>query len=116
MAAYVASLRKVLAMTPSRLLPAHGAAIANPKQAIEAYLAHRQAREEQVLTMLTDQGQDLAALVGRVYGQVRPELERFAYENLLAHLIKVEAEGRAAKTEDGGWRSGRTKISARPAT
>ena len=50
--AYLRSLRRVQALRPSRVLPAHGPVIENPLALIEQYLAHRHHREVQVLSAL----------------------------------------------------------------
>jgi len=47
----------------------------------------------------------LEALVGRVYDDVDPSLHRVAMRSLLAHLLKLEAEGRVV-TDGDGWRGG----------
>ena len=43
-------------------------------------------------------------LVGLVYGPLDPRLVKPAGRSLLSHLIKLEAEGQAARAEGEGWR------------
>lgn len=97
--AYVASLEKVLALGPRRLLPAHGPAIDQPEIRIREYIQHRQAREDQILAALRAGYRTREAIVGRVYPDLSPALEAVAAESVLAHLLKLEAEHRA-------WRMG----------
>ena len=49
---YLASLERVLALAPARILPAHGATIDDPDALLRGYLAHRHEREEQVIAAL----------------------------------------------------------------
>lgn len=103
--AYLASLRRILALGPARLLPAHGPAIDDPKALIEMYLAHRQRREEQIRDALALGLGDVDAIVGRVYGTLPSELTAAAAEQVLAHLRKLAAEGQARLLDDGRWES-----------
>jgi glyoxylase-like metal-dependent hydrolase (beta-lactamase superfamily II) len=102
--AYLASLRRLLDLKPSRLLPAHGPAIDDPRSVIEMYLGHRARREKQILAALGRGAGDVAAIVGRIYGGLPEELTGAAAENVLAHLRKLEAEGAARLRDDGHWR------------
>ena len=99
---YLASLKRVLAMDPARLLPAHGPAIDDPAGIINRYLSHRAMREEQVLAALGDGLDTVAAIVDRIYVDLSDPLVPMARESVLAHLEKLEDEGRAAQ-HDGYW-------------
>ena len=52
LAAYLASLRRLLALGPSRILPGHGPPMDDPAAKIREYLEHRQLREDQILAAL----------------------------------------------------------------
>jgi glyoxylase-like metal-dependent hydrolase (beta-lactamase superfamily II) len=99
---YLASLERVLALGPSRLLPAHGPVIDKPEQLLRQYLAHRRAREEQVLAALAAGDTTPAAITARIYIGLTPELTGMARESVTAHLLKLQREGRARR-DDGGW-------------
>jgi hypothetical protein len=43
--------------------------------------------------------------VPAVYGALDPRLRRAAGQSLLAHLLKLAAEGRAAQAPDGCWQA-----------
>lgn len=103
LADYLASLRRILALEPVRLLPAHGPAIDDPARTIREYLEHRQRREEQVLAALAAGGDTPERIVERVYEQLAADLIGAARESVLAHLVKLEDEGRVAR-EGGRWR------------
>ncbi|HEV2268050.1 MAG TPA: MBL fold metallo-hydrolase [Steroidobacteraceae bacterium] len=100
MAAYIASLQSLLRESLDYLAPGHGTLIPNPPAAIQALIQHRLRREAKVLAALPPQPAALPALVRRVYDGVSPQLHPLAARSLLAHLLKLEAEGRARRSGD----------------
>ena len=99
------SLRRLLEYQPRRIYPGHGPPVDNPGALIRAYITHRLGRETQILDELANAGGTLDELTSRVYPEVGPELRGTARENLRAHLLKLQAEGRATDS-DGHWRKG----------
>lgn len=99
---YLQSLHRVLALDPSRLLPAHGPAIDDPKTVIGGYLKHRQERERQILSALQSGLRSVDAIVDRIYVDLAPPLVPMARESVLAHLQKLEQDGHAAH-KDEAW-------------
>jgi len=98
MAAYLRSLRAMLALRPRALYPGHGPVVLDARAKLEEYLAHRAEREEQVLDALTGGPATPLALVPGIYGDEAPEaLYPAAARSLLAHLLKLEREGRVAR-------------------
>ena len=53
--------------------------------------------------MLSAEPASLETVLGRAYLNLRPELLKPARSNLLSHLAKLEAEGRAVFDAEG-WR------------
>jgi glyoxylase-like metal-dependent hydrolase (beta-lactamase superfamily II) len=103
MAAYVASLERLLALPVRTLYPGHGSPQGAAKRRIKHLLAHRRQREEQVLAALEAEPRELDALVERAYADTPRPLWRYAERSLLAHLLKLELAGLA--TRDGErWR------------
>ncbi len=92
--AYLASLERMAALRPARLLPAHGPVIDRPAEIIAEYLAHRRQREEQVLACLADGVHDLDALVSRIYPEIPATIRWAARLTVAAHLDKLRQEGR----------------------
>ncbi|MGE0041040.1 MAG: MBL fold metallo-hydrolase [Vicinamibacterales bacterium] len=92
---YLASLERVRALRPARLLPAHGPAIEEPERLIDEYVAHRRMREAQVLEALADGLATVDAIVARIYPGLQPALVGMAGESVRAHLQKLADEGRA---------------------
>jgi hypothetical protein len=66
-------------------------------------IQHRLRREKHVLAALAAGLQELSALVEQVYADTPGELWAYAERTLLAHLLKLEAEGRAARAGER-WR------------
>lgn len=104
MAAYMRSLALLQARSDRLYLPGHGPRLADPLPFVAALAAHRREREVRVLDALRA-APDAAPqeLVPPVYGpELDPRLVPAAARSLLAHLIKLEAEG-AARNVDGRW-------------
>ena len=103
LAEYLASLERVLALDPERLLPAHGPIIDDPQKLLRGYIEHRREREQQILDAL-GQGDDTPdRIVTRVYRGLKEQLVPMAREGVVAHLVKLEREGRVRR--DGElWR------------
>ncbi len=104
LAQYLASLERVAALAPARVFPAHGPAIDDPQALVARYLAHRRDRERQILGAIARGARDLEAIVAEVYAGVSPDLAGAARESALAHLIKLQEEGRVVCDEAGRWR------------
>lgn len=100
---YMASLERLLALEPARLLPAHGPAIDDPRAVLTGYLEHRRQRERQVLAALAAGRGTVQAIAESIYDGLAPALMPAAQENVRAHLEKLKRDGRAAD-EDGRWR------------
>ncbi len=101
---YLSSLRRVLLLEPTRLMPAHGGPVGDPAKLIRQYLDHRYEREGQVLSALANGDRTVDAIVARIYAGLTDALVPMARESVLAHLVKLEDEGRAARA-GGEWSS-----------
>ena len=94
---YLASLDRVLALAPARLLPAHGPVIDDPAALLRGYIEHRREREEQIVTALADGPLTPDQLVAQLYRGLKDTLVPLARESVVAHLVKLEREGRAGR-------------------
>jgi len=101
MAAYFASLRRLLDRCDTLYLPGHGPPLPDPQPFVRDLLAHRMAREEAVLAALGTTPRSTVALMDQLYSQVDERLRRAAERNVLAHLLKLRDEGRALEGPDG---------------
>lgn len=97
MAAYMQSLRRVMALRPARIYPAHGSVIDEPSMLLEGTLAHRLEREGQVLEVLQSGRASATAVARRIYRGLDERLLPFAEQSVTAHLMKLEDEGRVSR-------------------
>lgn len=100
LAAYLASLQRVLALDPARILPAHGPSIEDPAPLLRAYLAHRRERESQVIEALRCGADTPDAIAARIYRGLSGDVMPRARATVLAHLQKLERDGRAARRDE----------------
>jgi glyoxylase-like metal-dependent hydrolase (beta-lactamase superfamily II) len=103
LAQYLASLRRLQALNPARLLSAHGPPIDDPRRVLAAYIAHRLDREHQVIAALAAGHSTVQAIAESIYDGLSPALMPAARENVRAHLEKLQTEGRASRADDK-WR------------
>lgn len=104
---YLESLRRLRAMPLDALLPGHGATMPGAHDEIDRVIAHRLQREGKVIEALRRQGPatTLADLVPEVYADTPVALHGLARHSLLAHLHKLDEEGRALRDgERWSWR------------
>ena len=97
LAAYLESLRRVLALGPDALFPGHGPELLeDPRSVVSYYLEHRAFREAQVRAALEDD-ETLASrpmdLVERIYADVDRVLWPAAELSTRACLVKLAGEG-----------------------
>ena len=97
MAAYIASVEKLERRDDRTLYPTHGAPVTDPKPFLAAYRAHRLDRERQVLESIAAGRDTIPAMVVHIYAGVDRRLHPAASRSVLAHLIKLEREGRVAR-------------------
>jgi len=107
MATYLASLERLKSIRPrlKTIAPGHGHVIDDPLAVVDRTIAHRLAREAQVLEVLRDRSPaTITELVEEIYADVAPELHPVARRTVWAHLRKLADEG-AAKGDDldGEW-------------
>jgi glyoxylase-like metal-dependent hydrolase (beta-lactamase superfamily II) len=100
---YMASLERILSISPRVLLPAHGPCIDDPHTLLVSYLEHRRMRERQVIDALKAGHATVEAIAETIYDRLDPALMDAARENVSAHLEKLRAEG-TASVELDRWR------------
>jgi glyoxylase-like metal-dependent hydrolase (beta-lactamase superfamily II) len=88
---YLDSLRRVRDLAPRRMLPGHGPIIEDPIALIDSYIAHRAARERQIVDAMAAGAKTVAEIVARVYPELPDSLRRAAEETVEAHLKKLSA-------------------------
>jgi glyoxylase-like metal-dependent hydrolase (beta-lactamase superfamily II) len=109
MRVYLESLRRLRGEVDrgaATLLPAHGPPIADGGARLDFYVAHRLEREGRVAAALGDAPATVQTLVPAAYPDVAPAIYGLAARSLLAHLYKLQYEGRARRHDDGRWSRG----------
>jgi len=97
MAAYFASLERLLGRGDRLYLPGHGPAIPQPEAHTRFLLDHRIGRENAILAALDEGAREVAALVESIYVDLAAHLRPMAARNVTAHLHKLHGEGRAVR-------------------
>lgn len=101
---YLESLRRLQHETLHHLAPGHGDLIEDPQGYIEHTIGHRLRREDKVVRALTQHPDSTASdLVSTVYDDVPVFLHGVATLSLMAHLIKLEQDGRAHRDAGERW-------------
>jgi glyoxylase-like metal-dependent hydrolase (beta-lactamase superfamily II) len=96
MAAYMASLDKLLARLDLVYWPTHGPAITEPHAHVRAFIAHRREREAGIVECLTAGAERIEEIVDRLYIGLQPGLRRAAGRSVHAHLLDLIGRGIAA--------------------
>ncbi len=103
MAAYIAALHALGQEAFDTIAPGHGFLIGEAHSALDFLITHRLAREHKVARALARFGPaSLEALTRHAYDDVPEARLGVAARSALAHLLKLEGEGRAEQ-RDGEW-------------
>ena len=103
---YLQSLERLREMPVTDLAPGHGSLMPNAMDEIDRERAHRLLRESKVVAALRERGSGtLDEILPVVYGDVPRFMHPVAKYSLLAHVLKLKEEGRAARNgETWSWR------------
>jgi glyoxylase-like metal-dependent hydrolase (beta-lactamase superfamily II) len=99
MTAYLRSLEQIRERGFTTLWPTHGAPVTEVRPFIDAYLAHRQERMDQITTALRSGPARIRDLVPRLYADVDARLHPAAARSMLAAMIHLTRQG--VLTSDG---------------
>jgi endoribonuclease LACTB2 len=101
---YFDSLHRLLALPRlTSLFGAHGPAIANARAKIEEYITHRTARENKIFSAIEAGARTLDEIVPAAYTDVKPELYPLARRSTIAHLEKLQEDGRVHHQEEATY-------------
>jgi glyoxylase-like metal-dependent hydrolase (beta-lactamase superfamily II) len=100
MSAYIHSLHAMQNLAPRVIYPGHGPVVFDAPAKLREYIAHRARRESQVLAALEGGANTAEEMVPIVYtGEgLHSSMFPVAARSVFAHLLKLEKEGRAART------------------
>jgi glyoxylase-like metal-dependent hydrolase (beta-lactamase superfamily II) len=104
MAAYMASLDRLMRRDDRIYYPAHGDPVDNPQRFVRGLAGHRKQREGQILRLLGDGVGSIAELVARMYIGLDPRLHGAAGRSVLAHLLDLKMRGAVEEGEHAGWK------------
>ncbi len=90
---YYRSLQLLLTREDDVFLPGHGPLLTQPRALTAELLSHRQRREKTLMAELARQNWSVAGLAAKLYSKQDPYLKAAAQRNVLAHLLKLKAEG-----------------------
>jgi len=83
---YLASLERIRALQPARLLPGHGPIIDDPAALIGEYIAHRRLRSEQIAAAIAGGARTIDEIVEKIYPGISDRLRKGARQTIKAHL------------------------------
>ena len=98
---YLRSLARMLDLRPRTIYPGHGPVVLRAQAKVQEYLDHRAEREEQVLAALGSDGASIPDMVSTIYAGYPVDVHQLAERSVLAHLLKLEGEGRVEKKGRG---------------
>jgi glyoxylase-like metal-dependent hydrolase (beta-lactamase superfamily II) len=100
MVAYYKSLELLLTRDEILYLGGHGPVLPEPRLLVRELLSHRQMREATILEAIKSQDWTVAELADHLYHKTDARLRIAAQRNVLAHLLKLEHEGKVVQTTE----------------
>ena len=95
---YMASLELLARQRPKLICPGHGQLVHDGAKRIQWYIAHREAREQQIIKALAGGAGNVDEVVQAVYPRnLRKNLRSAAARNVTTHLAKLLEEGRVSQ-------------------
>jgi len=102
MGLYIQSLERLKGYDAALLLPGHGPPVQDVGRKLQELIDHRHERERQILAALGRGRGTVKALLDDIYPELDRRLLNMAAGQLLAHLAKLEGEGRVVRRGEGG--------------
>ena len=113
LAAYLRSLRRMRDLAPRTIHPGHGPLVLRAVAKLDAYLEHRAERERAILALLAFGPSTPERLAREIYTDILPEARPLAERTVLAHLQKLQADGRVDRDPRDTWRAAEERTCAR---
>jgi glyoxylase-like metal-dependent hydrolase (beta-lactamase superfamily II) len=116
LAIYLRSLARLQELRPRVLYPGHGPVVLQAEAKLAEYVDHRAEREGQIVAVLAPGARTITEIVEEVYAEYPPDVHPLAARSVLAHLIKLENEGRVARDGKGDaarWSNSEIRACAR---
>jgi glyoxylase-like metal-dependent hydrolase (beta-lactamase superfamily II) len=100
MQSYFATLRKLIALAPRAIYPGHGPVRTDAVELLRNYLAHREARETQIVQALSDGAKSIPQLRLEIYPGLDERLIHAAELQLESHLTHLMERALVARRDD----------------
>lgn len=106
LAQYLRSLARMQELGARTIYPGHGPIVLDAGAKLQEYLDHRAERERQVVEAISHGPRTVGDIVADIYADYPTDLHELAARSVLAHLLKLSAEGTAAhegRGDDARW-------------
>lgn len=100
MGLYLESLARLKTYDCALMLPGHGQNVHDVPSKLQELIDHRHEREAQVLKLMADGRRTPKAMLSAIYMELDKRIVPMALRQIEAHLAKLEAEGRVARSGD----------------
>jgi glyoxylase-like metal-dependent hydrolase (beta-lactamase superfamily II) len=101
MGLYIESLERLKGYDAALLLPGHGPPVQDVGRKLQELIDHRHERERQIVAALGRGRGSVRALLDDIYPELDRRLLNMARGQILAHLAKLEGEGRVLRRGEG---------------
>jgi glyoxylase-like metal-dependent hydrolase (beta-lactamase superfamily II) len=100
MALYMQSLERLKSYDATLLCPGHGPPVRDVARKLQELIDHRRERESQILTAVGEGRGRLEIMLADIYPELDRRLLGMARAQLLAHLHKLQSEGKIARRDE----------------
>ncbi len=100
MGLYLESLARLKTYDCALMLPGHGQNVHDVPSKLQELIDHRHEREAQILKLMADGKRTPKAMLSAIYMELDKRIVPMALRQIEAHLAKLEAEGRVARSGD----------------
>jgi len=100
MALYMQSLERLQTYEATLLCPGHGPPVRDVARKLQELIDHRRERESQILTAIGQGRGRLETMLADIYPELDKRLVGMARGQLLAHLHKLQSEGKIARRDE----------------
>jgi len=100
MALYMQSLERLKSYDATLLCPGHGPPVRDVARKLQELIDHRREREQQILTAVAEGRGRLETMLADIYPELDRRLLGMARVQLLAHLHKLQSEGKIARRDE----------------
>jgi glyoxylase-like metal-dependent hydrolase (beta-lactamase superfamily II) len=101
MGLYIRSLERLKGYETTLLCPGHGPPVRDVARKLQELIDHRHEREAQVLSAVRAGRGRVQVMLDEIYPELDKRLVGMARQQLLAHLAKLQAEGKVARRGEG---------------